>query len=303
MPSTPPWNIGYNFADDDSAQNQINAQALQDQFIALSVYLAEQFTALGIAIRDDDTLTDQLVMLRNLHPEVSSYLLSKSVGSILTQALNWYYPCRAASTANVVTLVGLQTIDGVSLASGDRVLLKDQTDASQNGIWIVHAVGDPVPNAAGLWVRAADLPAGATSGSGWGVIVSAGTINASTAWMPVTGGTPLPVVGTDALTFMAVIGPLPVPISKGGTGAITALAARTALGASGKATAQITGDGATTSFTVSHSLATALLVVSVSDDATNTDCLVTVTKTSSTVTIAFATAPTNGVKYNIVMVG
>lgn len=53
---------------------------------------------------------------------------------------------RVATTANI-TLSGTQTIDGVAVVAGDRVLVKDQTTASQNGIYVV---------AAGAWSRAAD---------------------------------------------------------------------------------------------------------------------------------------------------
>lgn len=52
---------------------------------------------------------------------------------------------KVATTANI-TLSGTQTIDGVALVAGDRVLVKDQTTASQNGIYVV---------AAGAWARAA----------------------------------------------------------------------------------------------------------------------------------------------------
>lgn len=51
---------------------------------------------------------------------------------------------RAASTANVVIATGLEdgdTLDGVTLATGDRVLLKDQTDPTENGVYIVAASG------------------------------------------------------------------------------------------------------------------------------------------------------------------
>lgn len=56
-------------------------------------------------------------------------------------------PCRVATSANV-TLSGLQTIDSVSLTAGERVLVRAQTDASENGIYLV---------ASGDWQRAADF--------------------------------------------------------------------------------------------------------------------------------------------------
>lgn len=55
---------------------------------------------------------------------------------------------RVASTANVASISGLLTIDGVVTVAGDRVLLKDQTDAKENGIYVV---------AAGAWARDVDM--------------------------------------------------------------------------------------------------------------------------------------------------
>ena len=54
--------------------------------------------------------------------------------------------CVAATTANI-TLSAPQTIDGVSVVAGNRVLVKDQTTAATNGIYVV---------AAGAWTRAVD---------------------------------------------------------------------------------------------------------------------------------------------------
>lgn len=73
---------------------------------------------------------------------------------------------RVATTANI-TLSGTQTIDGVAVVAGDRVLVKDQTTASQNGIYVV---------AAGGWTRAADADAIAEL-AGALVSVDSGTAN------------------------------------------------------------------------------------------------------------------------------
>jgi hypothetical protein len=73
---------------------------------------------------------------------------------------------RCATTANI-TLSGTQTIDGIAVVAGDRVLVKDQSTASQNGIYVV---------AAGAWTRSADAN---TSSEIAGAIVSidSGTAN------------------------------------------------------------------------------------------------------------------------------
>lgn len=73
---------------------------------------------------------------------------------------------RAATTANI-TLSGTQTIDGIAVVAGDRVLVKDQATASQNGIYVV---------ASGAWTRATDADA-ASEMAGAVVNVDSGTTN------------------------------------------------------------------------------------------------------------------------------
>lgn len=74
---------------------------------------------------------------------------------------------RAATTANVVIATGgLLTIDGVVTVAGDRVLLKNQTAAAENGVYVVSA---------GAWTRATDLDTW-TEAIGYKVQVSEGTV-------------------------------------------------------------------------------------------------------------------------------
>jgi hypothetical protein len=105
---------------------------------------------------------------------------------------------RAATTANI-SLSGLQTVDGVALVAGDRVLVKDQTTPSQNGIYVV---------AAGAWARASDFDGSPASEvtSGAYCYVTEGTVNGGTAFIL---STPDPIVlGTTGLSFTAFTGPL-----------------------------------------------------------------------------------------------
>ena len=97
----------------------------------------------------------------------------------------------AATTANI-TLSGTQVVDGVSLIVGDRVLVKDQSTGSQNGIYVV---------ASGAWARSADAdnnPGGEVT-SGMFTFVEEGTVNASTGFV-LTTSDPI-TLGTTALTF------------------------------------------------------------------------------------------------------
>ena len=96
---------------------------------------------------------------------------------------------RVATTANI-TLSGAQTIDGVSAIAGDRVLVKNQSTGSQNGIYVV---------AAGAWSRATDADSSAEVTTGMFVFVSEGTTQADTAWVLSTNDTI--TLDTTALTF------------------------------------------------------------------------------------------------------
>lgn len=303
MTGVTPWAPTYDFQNDEAPQNLINAAAVQAQLNLLANYLANLEIALGTSIGDDNTLVDGLVRLRNLHADLATYIESRVTGTVLTQSLLYYLPVRLKAVGNVALLAGAQTVDGESAVSLDRVLLADQTDPTENGLWVVHEVGDPAPHAAGLWVRADDLPAGDEAGSGWGVIVAEGTANIDSAWAPVTGSDTTPVVGTDELTFFPVFGPFPIPITRGGTGATTVAGAATALGFMRRATGTITGDAVTKVFVIAHSLATKDVLIGVREDATDEDVLADTKRTVGNVTVTFATAPAALATYTVTIIG
>jgi hypothetical protein len=101
---------------------------------------------------------------------------------------------RAATTANI-TLSGTQTIDGVSVVAGNRVLVKNQSTASANGIYVV---------AAGAWSRATDADTSAEVTAGMFCFVAEGTTNADTGWVLTTNDTI--TLGTTALDFVQFSG-------------------------------------------------------------------------------------------------
>jgi hypothetical protein len=301
-----PYSPTFDFETDPAPQNLINAAALQAQLNLVAQWTVDAVEHYGVAIRDDGQLSDTIVVLRNLAPELRAYIESRVTGTVLTNALDYYFPVRAASTANVVNLQDPQVVDGVSLVSGDRVLLKNQTIAAQNGLWIVHAIGDPAPHGAGLWVRADDLLPGNPSGEGWAVCVREGTLNAQTAWAILAGasaGGAQPIVATDPLTFFPVFSEYPVPISRGGTGATTAAGARINLGAPGKFVGDITGDGIATTFPVLHGLGNRDVLVSIRD-ASFVQLGATITATTTTtVTLTFSTPPLIGEVLTVTVIG
>lgn len=136
---------------------------------------------------DGDTMTGILNM-------GNSQIKSVGAPSQITDAANkgyvdnlfdarpWKMPVRLATTANLAAISGLAAIDGVTPAAGDRILVKDQTTQSQNGIYIA---------ASGTWTRASDAD-GSGELNGAVVLVREGTTQADTAWMVTTDGNIVP---------------------------------------------------------------------------------------------------------------
>ena len=124
-------------------------------------------------------------------------LVSKEYVDAVKVGLDFKDSVRVASTGNV-TISGPGTaIDGVTLSSGDRVLLKDQSTASQNGIYVFNG-------AASAMTRATDADADAEVTSGLFVFVEAGTVNADNGFVLTTDGSI--TVGSTSLSFVQFSG-------------------------------------------------------------------------------------------------
>lgn len=117
------------------------------------------------------------------------------------RGLDWKDNVRVASTGNINLAAPGATIDGVTMALNDRFLAKDQTTASQNGIYVWNG-------AAVAATRAVDADASAEVTSGMATTVTEGTVNTSGGTAPRAYSliTPNPItLGTTSLTF-AVLG-------------------------------------------------------------------------------------------------
>ena len=115
------------------------------------------------------------------------------------QGIDWKASVRAATTANVTLASDLENgdvLDGVTLATGDRVLVKDQSTGSENGIYVVKASGAPD--------RSTDADAGAEVTANFAVFVEQGTVNADQGYTLTNNGAI--TVGTTALTFTQFTG-------------------------------------------------------------------------------------------------
>jgi hypothetical protein len=122
-------------------------------------------------------------------PTSGSHAATKNYVDNAIMGIDWKNSVRMASTGNL-TLSGLQTIDGVVGVSGNRVLVKDQTTASQNGIYVMLS---------GSWTRAADADEDDEVTSGVACFVEEGSINGGDSYV-ITTPDPI-VVGTTNLTF------------------------------------------------------------------------------------------------------
>jgi hypothetical protein len=105
-------------------------------------------------------------------------------------ATPWKDVCRAATTGNI-TLSGTQTVDGIALVANDRVLVRAQTDPTENGIYIV---------AAGAWARSFDADS-ASELRGATVVIEEGTINADRRFAQTSDSITL---GVTAIVFVDI---------------------------------------------------------------------------------------------------
>ncbi|QZD72395.1 phage tail protein [Pseudomonas sp. 3-2] len=120
---------------------------------------------------------------------------------------------RVATTSNIA-LKASQTIDGVAVVAGDRVLVKNQTSAKDNGLYVV---------ANEFWVRTKDSDSNLKVTAGLTVSVEQGTTQADTIWQLITDAPVL--LGTTALVFQNItfgFAPLSSPIFSGSPTAPTA---------------------------------------------------------------------------------
>jgi hypothetical protein len=255
---------------------------------------------------------------------------------------------RVATTADI-TLSGTQTIDGVAVIAGDRVLVKSQTDGEDNGIYVV---------AAGAWARSSDANSSAEVTAGMFVFVEEGTTNADSGWILATNNpitldtTPLSFVqfsgagqivagsgltktgntldvggtadritvnsdtvdiastyaGQSTITTLGTIATgtwqgTDVGVLYGGTGASDAAGAKTNLGFMTRYAANV-GDGAATSYVVTHSLNTRDCTVQVRETSGSySQVQVDVEYTTAdTITLVFASAPSASA-YRVIVIG
>jgi hypothetical protein len=277
------------------------------------------------AAEDDVDLNENRIV--NLAaPTDGTDAANKAYVDSVAQGLDVKNSVRAATTGDI-TLSGTQTVDGVVLVAGDRVLVRSQTAGAENGIYVV---------ASGAWTRADDADTSAKLNAGAFVFVEEGTNLADTGWVLTTDE--VVVVGTTPLvwaqfsgagTFLAGTGltltgntfsitPAGVTETELATDSVTTAKIKDAnvteqkldsslankINAKTDSVSATVGDGTATSFTVTHNLGTRVVQVVVHETSSPyAQVIADVEHTStSAVTVKFATAPTTN-QYTVVVVG
>jgi hypothetical protein len=140
----------------------------------------------------DDLLMDGFQISGLGTPNQADHAATKAYVDAVSEGLHIHESARVAIEGNISIATGLEngdTAGGVTLVTGDRVLVKDQTTISENGIYVVQASGQAL--------RATDFDTAMEVDSGDFVFVTSGTY-ANTGWVqtlkPAT-------IGTDPLSF------------------------------------------------------------------------------------------------------
>lgn len=125
-------------------------------------------------------------------PTSSQDAATKAYVDSVAQSLDIKASVKAASIGNISLAAPGAEVDGVTLTALDRVLLKNQTTASENGIWIFNGAAAPM-------TRATDADNGIKLNPGAFVFVEQGTANSDTGWVMTTDGAI--TIGSTALTW------------------------------------------------------------------------------------------------------
>ena len=294
---------------DNTAHSAINLNALATPTADLNLN-NYKITNLATPTLSTDAATKAYVdgVAEGLHIHAASYAAT-------TANLNATYSNGTAGVGATLTNAGAQAAfatDGVSPSINARILVKNQTTTSQNGIYTLTTVGTGATN----WVltRATDFDTAAEISGGDFTFVDAGSTLANTGWVSVDEVT---TVGTDPIVFQQFSGAGTYTASDGVlltgtnfTGVVVA-SGGLSVGATGfqldttiavRKYAANVGDGSATTYTVSHNLGTKDVIVSVYDNSSPyAEVVCDVQHTSTTaITLLFSVAPTSN-QYRVVV--
>lgn len=202
----------------------------------------------------------------NQTPTQATDAATKGYVDGLKQGLDVKDSVKVATTANIALDQTTTSVDGISLLDGDRVLVKDQTNPVENGIWVVSTTTS--------WTRAVDAVNGKLTGGAF-FFVEQGTVNGDNGFVLTTNGTPS--VGTVGLTFTQFSGAGQIDAGAGLSKSGNQLNVNVGLGleivddtvkidtavVARKIAGTITGTSTSTSFAITHNLGTEDTIVQV----------------------------------------
>lgn len=149
-------------------------------------------TAYTVGLPNDVTIAGHLTIATA--PTQSTHAANKAYVDSVTEGLHIHASAVAATTTNISISNDLEAgdvLDGVTLVAGNRVLVKNQNTASENGIYVVQA--------SGAAIRAADFDQPAEVDGGDFIFVTGGTVNDNTGWVQTSDG--VVTIGTDPIIF------------------------------------------------------------------------------------------------------
>lgn len=282
-------NLAYTVARANHTGTQ-NASTISDLATVVKAYRLDEFAVPTAPVSmNSQRITNVLDPTSDQDAATRGYVLSQVASA--AAGIDSKASVRIATTAND-SLSGLAARDGVTPVANDRVLVKNQSTGSANGVYVA---------AAGAWARAADsdISAEITPGATW--YVEEGTTNGGTQWRVANTGTI--VLGTTSLTInlmsagQTYTGSNGILLTGSNFTAVAKPSGGLSVDASGifvdlavhprKFSAAIAG---TTTATVTHNLNTQDVVVSVRDATTNEVVLANVVANGvNTVTVETAT--------------
>ena len=143
----------------------------------------------GVQANRVDQLASATNPVTGVTPTADAHFATKSYVDGVSQGLDVKGSVKVGTTANI-TLSGTQTIDGVAVSADERVLVKNQSTSSENGLYLCKA---------STWARTDDLAAGVDAAGAF-AFVEQGTVNADNAFV-CTSNKGSAVVGTNNLVF------------------------------------------------------------------------------------------------------
>jgi hypothetical protein len=285
-------NASFTLSIDDTVVTRDDQQTLTNKVLGTNIDLGADLDAQNYKIVNVGT------------PTASTDAANKAYVDAVAEGLHVHEAAKVYVAANIDLSTALQPgdlVDGVTLATGDRVLVNGQTTTSQNGIYVVNASGAPS--------RALDFDSPLEVKSGDFIFVSSGTNYGNTGWVQTLSTV---TIGTSPISFTQFSGAGTYLAGEGlvitgtefkvgqGTGIVvnandvaidTAVVAR-------KYTTTI-GNGVLTSITVAHNLQNQWATVQVFEGVNQVEADVSLTSANS-VTIGFAVPPTQD-QYRVVI--